>query len=95
MEGVLAAWMTPSSLQGGIHGVPWNELPGPMGFGSGRRVTPVPEELTFLQLASLGKRGLTLQARNAGYAPRDLMVFQKDIDAESRLQRNVIAVIKK
>jgi hypothetical protein len=26
---------------------------------------------------------------------RDLMAFQKDIDAESRLQRDVIAVIKK
>ena len=39
LSGVLAAWMPPSSLQGGINGVPWQVPPRPTLVMSGRRVT--------------------------------------------------------
>ncbi len=41
LSGVLAAWMPPSSLQGGINGVTWQVLPRPKLVISGRRITPI------------------------------------------------------
>jgi hypothetical protein len=42
---VSAAWMLPSSLHGGIHGVPWRDPPRPNLTHRGRRVTPMPSRL--------------------------------------------------
>jgi hypothetical protein len=45
---VSAAWMPPSSLHGGIHGVPWRDPPRPNLTHRRRRVTPGPNGLRII-----------------------------------------------
>ncbi len=51
------------------------------------------EELTFLQLASLRKRGFTSQARKTGYARSDLLIFDFNLANFSSTEKTQAAKI--